>query len=212
MKCSEFQRKWSLPRMHSLSILLFFFLVVWGWGEIESTWYVGHYLANCTSCGWWWVWSSRWKEDWQGKLRYSDRTCPSATLPTRSLNIYLWELRNTHETLQLVYPISEPRFEHGPSYLSILWTYSPCGPWPLFQFLNLYTVGRTLLTWDEPVARPLATHRTTQTQNTRTQTSMPRVGLEPTIPVFERAKTVHASDRTATAIGFKHRYSWLKHF
>jgi hypothetical protein len=29
---------------------------------------------------------------------------------------------------------------------------------------------------------------------------MPRVGLEPTIPVFERAKTVHAFDRAATVI------------
>jgi hypothetical protein len=30
---------------------------------------------------------------------------------------------------------------------------------------------------------------------------MPRFGFEPTIPVFERAKTVHALDRAATAIG-----------
>jgi hypothetical protein len=30
---------------------------------------------------------------------------------------------------------------------------------------------------------------------------MPRVGFEPTIPVFEGAKTVHASDRTVTVIG-----------
>jgi hypothetical protein len=30
---------------------------------------------------------------------------------------------------------------------------------------------------------------------------MPRVGFESTIPVFERAKTVHASDRAATVIG-----------
>jgi hypothetical protein len=30
---------------------------------------------------------------------------------------------------------------------------------------------------------------------------MPRVGFEPTIPAFERAKTVHASDRAATVIG-----------
>jgi hypothetical protein len=28
-------------------------------------------------------------------------------------------------------------------------------------------------------------------QNKRTQTSMPRMGLQPTIPEFERAKTVH---------------------
>jgi hypothetical protein len=33
---------------------------------------------------------------------------------------------------------------------------------------------------DEPVARALSTHRTTQTQNKRTQTSMPLVGFEPT--------------------------------
>jgi hypothetical protein len=30
---------------------------------------------------------------------------------------------------------------------------------------------------------------------------MPRVGSEPTIPVFERAKTIHALERTATVIG-----------
>jgi hypothetical protein len=30
---------------------------------------------------------------------------------------------------------------------------------------------------------------------------MPRVGFETTIQVFERAKTVHASDRVATVAG-----------
>jgi hypothetical protein len=30
---------------------------------------------------------------------------------------------------------------------------------------------------------------------------MPRVGFEPTIPVFARAKTVHALDRAVTVIG-----------
>jgi hypothetical protein len=30
---------------------------------------------------------------------------------------------------------------------------------------------------------------------------MPRVGFEPTIPVFERSKTVHVSDHAATVIG-----------
>jgi hypothetical protein len=62
------------------------------------------------------------------------------------------------------------------------------GPWPLLQFRNLiYTVGRTPWTSDQPVARPLPTNRRTQTQNKRTQTSMPSVGLEHTIPAFERA-------------------------
>jgi hypothetical protein len=30
---------------------------------------------------------------------------------------------------------------------------------------------------------------------------MPRLGFEPTTPVFERAKIVHALDRAATGIG-----------
>jgi hypothetical protein len=71
----------------------------------------------------------------------------------------------------------------------------------LFQFLNLYTVGRTPWTGHQPVTRSLPTHRTTQTQNKRIQTSMPLLGFEPTIPGFERATTVHALDRAAKVIG-----------
>jgi hypothetical protein len=42
------------------------------------------------------------------------------------------------------------------------------GPWPLLQFRNLfYTDGMTPWTGDQPLARPLPTHRTTQTQNKR---------------------------------------------
>jgi hypothetical protein len=74
------------------------------------------------------------------------------------------------------------------------------GPKPIFSLFILYTVGRILWTGDQSVARPLPTHRTTQAQNKRTQTSMPRVGFEPTTPVFERAKTVHALDLAATVI------------
>jgi hypothetical protein len=55
---------------------------------------------------------------------------------------------------------------------------------------------------DQSVARPLPARRITQTQNKRTQTSMLKVGFEPTIPASERAKTVHALDRTATVIGW----------
>jgi hypothetical protein len=84
-----------------------------------------------------------------------------------------------------------------------LWLCSPSGPRPIFQFLNLYTVGRTPWMGDKPVARPLPTHRTTQTQKKRTHTCMPRVGFESTILVFERAKTVHALDWAASVIGTK---------
>jgi hypothetical protein len=85
-------------------------------------------------------------------------------------------------------------------YLSIyalqpLWTLAA-----FFQFPNLYTVGRTPWTGDQPVARPLPTHRTIQTQNKRTQTFMSLAGFEPTIPAFERVKTVHAFDRATTVI------------
>jgi hypothetical protein len=54
---------------------------------------------------------------------------------------------------------------------------------------------------DQPVRRPLPAPRTVQTQNKRTRISMPQVGFEPTVPVFERAKIVHALDLAATVIG-----------
>jgi hypothetical protein len=46
------------------------------------------------------------------------------------------------------------------------------GSWPLFQFLNPIH-GRTPWTGDQPVARQLPPHRIAQTQNKRTQISMP---------------------------------------
>jgi hypothetical protein len=79
------------------------------------------------------------------------------------------------------------------------WTFTP-----FFSFLILHTIGRTPWTGDQPVARPLPTHGTTQTQNKRTQTSMPQAGFEPMTAVFERAKTVRASDRATTVIGGSH--------
>jgi hypothetical protein len=39
------------------------------------------------------------------------------------------------------------------------------------------------------------------------ETSISRVGFEPTIPVFERGKTVHALDSAATVIGLVLRYT-----
>jgi hypothetical protein len=88
----------------------------------------------------------------------------------------------------------------------------PFGFWPLFSFLILYTVGRTTWTGDQSVARQLPTHKTTQTQNKRTHTSMPRVGFEHMTPVFQRANSVHALDREATVIGMNivHRILILK--
>jgi hypothetical protein len=41
-------------------------------------------------------------------------------------------------------------------------------------------------------------HRATQTQKKRGQTSVLRMGFEPTIPVFEWVKTFHVLDGAAT--------------
>jgi hypothetical protein len=71
----------------------------------------------------------------------------------------------------------------------------PFGPWRLFQFLN-----PSPWTGDQPVAKPLPTHRTRQTQKKCRQTSMPRVEFEPTTPMFEWAKTDHAVDGAVTVI------------
>jgi hypothetical protein len=50
----------------------------------QSTWYCGHYwpIVPAQDDRWWWLWSNWWNEDWQGKPKYSERTCSSATLST----------------------------------------------------------------------------------------------------------------------------------
>jgi hypothetical protein len=117
--------------------------------------------------------------------------CLSIYLPTH-LPTYL----PTYQSIYLFICLS--------AYLSIYLSSMALQPlWTLaaFQFLDLYTVGRAPCTGDQPVTRPLPTHRTTQTQKKRIYTSMPRVGFEPMIPVFERAKTVRALDRVTIVIG-----------
>jgi hypothetical protein len=63
------------------------------------------------------------------------------------------------------------------------------------QFLNHKTVGMNPWTGDQPDARPLPTTNTEKTQTNIHALSGIRT------PAFERAKTVHALDRAATAIG-----------
>lgn len=66
----------------------------------------------------------------------------------------------------------------------------------------LLTLDRTPWTGDQP-CRKASTYlyRTTQIQEKRGPTSMPRMRFQPTIPMFERAKTVHALGLTIIAIG-----------
>jgi hypothetical protein len=77
------------------------------------------------------------------------------------------------------------------------------GRWPLFSFLIFYTVGKTPWTGDQPFVRPLPTHTRQHKQNKHKQTSILQVGFEPTIPAFERAKTVNTLDSAATAVGMQ---------
>jgi hypothetical protein len=75
------------------------------------------------------------------------------------------------------------------------------GPRPLFQFLDLFTQSVGLLRRGIGPSQGRYLRTGQHKQNKSTQTSMPQVRFEPTIPVFERAKTVHALDRAATVIG-----------
>jgi hypothetical protein len=62
----------------------------------------------------------------------------------------------------------ETRF--GLPFIESMVLQSFVGSCPILQFRNLfYTVGRTLWTSDQLVARPLPTYRSTQTQNKRKQ-------------------------------------------
>jgi hypothetical protein len=59
-----------------------------------------------------------------------------------------------------------------------------------FSFL-IYTQAAGLLGRGISPSQGRYLHTEQHKQNKRTQTSIPLVGLEPTIPVFEQAKTVH---------------------
>jgi hypothetical protein len=108
----------------------------------------------------------------ESELRHGRRAL-CFTVQNHILNLF-----NTSQPQQLVYSLPTTGsltvavgpylHTHPPTYL------------PTYISIYLY----------QPVARPLPTHRTTQTQNKRTQTS---TRFEPMIPVFERA--------TATVIG-----------
>jgi hypothetical protein len=86
-------------------------------------------------------------------------------------------------------------------FIPVAPTWSIGHPWNAsFQFSFLiYSVG--LL---RRVISPSKGRYLTQTQNKHKQTSMPRVGCEPTILAFKLAQTFHALDRAATVIGMNH--------
>jgi hypothetical protein len=74
--------RWLLAIFIDSFVLLCFFF---SWGETESTWYCDHWFAYCSSSRWCWLWNNRWNANWQEKLKYLEKTCPSATLFTTNL-------------------------------------------------------------------------------------------------------------------------------
>jgi hypothetical protein len=69
------------------------------------------------------------------------------------------------------------------------------GPRPLFQFLDPIHSR-----WNSLDGGSACRKASTYTQNKRTQASMPLMGFEPTIPAFERTKTVHAVNHAVTVV------------
>jgi hypothetical protein len=63
-----------------LLLLLLLFLVGWDWVHLILR------PLLTPDDRWWWLWSSWRNEDWQGKPKYSEKTCPGATLPTTNPN------------------------------------------------------------------------------------------------------------------------------
>jgi hypothetical protein len=74
-------------------------------------------------------------------------------------------------------------------------------PWPLFQFLDLFIQSIGHLGRGISPSKGRYLHTGQHKHRINAHASMPQVGFQPTIPVFERARTVHALDRASTAIG-----------
>jgi hypothetical protein len=114
------------------------------------------------------------------------------------INTKLWEQILGLNSFQILILIRLER------YISLSMALQHCvGPWPPFNFLIFYTVGRTPWTGGSARRKAATCTRTEQTHNKPRQTSMPQVGFEPKIPVFERAKTVHSFARVTSVIGRK---------
>jgi hypothetical protein len=89
----------------------FFLFVRWDFG------YCGHYwpIVTAPDDRWWWLWRNWWNEDWQGIPKYSDKTCPSATLSTTNPTRLDPGLNPGHRRGKL----ATNRLSHGAAYPQI---------------------------------------------------------------------------------------------
>jgi hypothetical protein len=78
----HFSALFSRPVFLAVYATVIFFLVLWGGvrlcplGTSATIWPVVSAPIDK------WVWSNWWNENWQGKLKYSEKTCPIANLST----------------------------------------------------------------------------------------------------------------------------------
>jgi hypothetical protein len=139
--------------------------------------------------------------------------CCEVTLQRRYTNTFIGNLLSIFHCVEFAKMIAKQECGHLVIFAAVLLQLGTYHSHIHYLSVYLSNYGSTDLRWalaasqflnwtgDEPVTRPPPIHRTAQTQNKRTQTSMLRVRFEPMTPVFERAKMVGALDRTATVIG-----------
>jgi hypothetical protein len=206
-----------LERQFSTSKFLFLIGVVGGGVQLGP---LGTAATNHLRCqprvimimeklvGWWLVGETEVLEENLPQCRFVNHKPPHAARTRTWVAAVGCQRLTAWATARPCLPVTFLRYHSShlpfiiPRHTIYLWLYRPLLDINrFFSSLILYTVCTTPWTGDQPVARPLPTHRTTQTQNKRTQTFMSWVGFELTIRAFERTKTVHALYRVATVIG-----------
>jgi hypothetical protein len=152
-----------------------------------------------------------WAEVFQLTIHITD-SGESGSLADGLSETLTWRIRTFYmDTLMSwLYKMNQSSFTSDillscvPLYFSFHWPYSPLGPWPLLLsfMIILQSVGLLGRVIRSSQGRYLNTGHHRHRINTYThQTSVPCVGFEPMIPASERAKTVHALDRSATVTG-----------
>jgi hypothetical protein len=79
-KCITDLKVFNGQKIGEVVVWLINFFFIFGVG----LWVLRHYwpIVPSPDGRWWWLWRNWWNEDWQGKSKYSEKTCPSATLST----------------------------------------------------------------------------------------------------------------------------------
>jgi hypothetical protein len=64
------------------SLVLWWGGVGWDWVHLVTSATVWPIVPTPDDRWWWWLCSNQWNAKWQGKPKYSEKTCPSATFST----------------------------------------------------------------------------------------------------------------------------------